>query len=140
MTLDLKFLEATPQGVLSGVIWPNPDEVADTYLLVQLITKDLLTTPGDDDFEPTYGGGLAIALIGIPGQEVAQAKAAVQSVLDKVLLDLAYTSTLTDPQEQLVDLNLVDLTFDATNTAWIVTVQVTTGASIVTLTLPPVTG
>lgn len=134
MALDLKIFESVNGGQLSGSTWPKPDAVAGEYSLVQLITKCLLTDPGQDIFDTEYGAGLRRNIRGIPGQDVDRGKTAVNSALQKCKLDLL-KSTATDPTERLLDLRLLSMVFDPIQTTWLVEVEVETEASVFPLPL-----
>ncbi len=136
MALDIKFLEDSG-GFLVGSMWPNPDAVEGSYGLAQLITKCLLTNPGDDAFDPAYGAGIKRALQGIPGQNVDDATQAITAVIEKVKLDLATTRSSSDPEERLSDLRLISVSYDLNATAWLISILVVTDATEFTLTLPP---
>jgi hypothetical protein len=133
MPLDLKFFE-TVGTQLVGSTWPNPDKVEGNYALVQRITKDFYTVPGDDSFDPGLGGDLKGALQGLSGQEVQAATKAVTAVVTKVLEDLL-TST-GDDEGDLKDLRLRSVTFDLPSLAWLIELDVVTRANEFTLTLP----
>lgn len=135
MPLDIKFLEES-NGYLVGSMWPNPDQVEGSYSLGQLITKCLLTNPGDDAFDPAYGAGLKRALQGIPGQHVDEATQAITAVVEKVKADLASTRSSSDAEERLSDLRLISVAYDIDSTAWLIELLVVSDATEFPLSLP----
>lgn len=130
--LDLKFIEADGTR-LGGGIWPQSDSAAGLYSLIQKIVLCMITEPGDDIFDPEFGGGLRSAVRGIAGQETERAKTAVATVLARVS-SLLKTPT-DDPEEQLIDLRLRSVTFDMGTLSWLVEVDVITAANQTTITV-----
>ena len=130
--LDLKFIE-TDGLRLGGGIWPQTDSAAGQYSLIQRIVKCMLTEPGQDIFDPEYGGGLRSSIKGIPGQEIERARTAVATVLSRVLVCTRLPTD--DPTEQLIDLRLRSLVFDETVLQWVAEVDVVTAANQTTITV-----
>jgi hypothetical protein len=130
---DLKVIAIVDDQLFPST-WPNPAFVESTYNLVQRIYMCLVTQPGDVEDDPAYGAGLRGALLGIPGQQVDRARAAVSAVLQKCKADLQGNLS-SDPSEQLVDLRLESLEYDIDVTAWRVGVTIVSGAAQTTLTV-----
>ncbi len=126
MALDLKIFESV-NGLLSGCTWPHPDFVEGEYSLVQQITKCLLTNPGEDQFDPSYGSGLRVEIQGVPGQDVEKAKKIFSAALQKIMSDLK-SPDIADPVERLADLRLRNLQYDMLSTSWLADVEVETEA------------
>jgi hypothetical protein len=132
MALDLKIIQETPSGSLAGGTWPNPDFVDGEYNLIQRVVKNLLTFPGTDLFDPTWGSGLRESIRGIPGQNVDVAKKAIVSCLKKCVDDISQSLP-----GDLQDLRLETLEYDANEAAWLcaVTVVTPTNATIIGLSI-----
>lgn len=133
MANDLKVVESV-NGMLSGQTWPYPDFVDGTYSLVQKIYKCLLSNPGDDIFDPSYGSGLRRNILGISGQETEKASQVFSDAFKRVVDNLA-DPAITDPTQRLVSLQMTSLEFDAEHTTWIVEVNVRTDAGSIPLTM-----
>lgn len=129
MPLDLKIVQLGTSGNLEGGTWPNPDFVSGEYNLIQRIVKNLLTTPGEDMFDPDWGSGLRKRIQGIAGQEISKASAAVTGALKKCVEDIQHSIVSDDPAEILQDLRLETLEYDLTRAAWVSTVSVITNAN-----------
>lgn len=132
MPLDLKIIQESSSGSLVGGTWPNPDFVDGEYNLIQRIVKNLLTFPGTDLFDPTWGSGLRESIQGIAGQNVDIAKKAIVQSLKKCVDDISQSL----PGE-LQDLRLETLEYDATEAAWrcAVTVVTPTTATLIGLSI-----
>ena len=100
-------------NVLAGQTWPAPTVVSS---LISKIYKCLLTEPGSDAFDPTYGGGLRSALRGVPGQNTLQAATAATNVLNAV------QSNLKDEGLNSLQLNLI--AFNVSSLSWNISVLV----------------
>lgn len=138
MPRDLKIIE--PIGtdrVLKLKIGTVPAAADGQFSLVQKIVKNLLTEPGDDEFEPDLGGGLRGSLAGIQGSEVARATQAAAGALRKCLEDIQ-SDQGPDPKQRLLDLRVSRLTFSAAETLWTLVVEVVTEAG--TFAMPVSTG
>ncbi len=132
--LDLKILDSV-NGDLSAQTWPDPAFVSSVYSLVQQIYKCLVTNPGEDQFDPTYGSGLRAQIIGLNGQESERVKQVVGTALQKVRDDLTSGPQSDDPTERLVNLELLGLQFNPNDTSWSVQVNVITEAGTQAVTL-----
>jgi hypothetical protein len=133
MANDLKVVESV-NGMLSGQTWPYPDFVDGTYSLVQKIYKCLLSTPGEDIFDPSYGSGLRHNILGISGQEIERASQVISDALKRVVDNLS-DPNISDPAQRLVALNMLSLEFDAEHTTWVTEVDVKTEAGSFPLTM-----
>jgi hypothetical protein len=131
MPQDLKVIDFIDDKVVPRT-WPRAAYVGGIYNLVQRVYKCMLTEPGDDEDDPTFGGGIRSALQAIPGQQVDKARLAASAMLKKVKSDLLVNYS-EDPEERLVDLQLSDIKFDYETTGWRLAVTVVTVASQATI-------
>lgn len=126
--LDLKVASFDAQGRIQAVTWPSPDFVDGDYGLIQALFKNLMTAPGDDEFDPAWGSDIVGALMNVPGGDVPAATKAADAALAKALSDLGpdYGITRLRPQK---------LTFDVGSTAWLLDVLVETTDGTLSLAL-----
>lgn len=117
MPLDLKTVEIVSNSRLVARTWPNPVYVEGLYSLMQRVYMCLVTEPGDVEDDPSYGGGIRSALLGIPGQLEDRAHDAMLSVLDKVTKDLQANPS-PNPAERLRALTLDAIAYDTDVAAW----------------------
>lgn len=127
MPLDLLIVKADDQGRLTAATWPDVDFVDGAYNLVQKIYKNLMTTPGQDQFDPAWGSDIRGALLGTRFNDLSTARLAIQGVFQKCKLDLQ-ADPPADPALRVTDLMLSDMSFDGSNLAWNISVQVYTDA------------
>jgi hypothetical protein len=127
MPLDLLIVQADANGALFPATWPSVDFVDGAYSLVQKIYKNLMTVPGQDQFDPTWGSDVRGHMLGTRFNDNAAARIAMQGVLQKCTLDLQ-SDPPADPAMRVINLFLSDMTFDSGNLAWNVSVQVYTEA------------
>jgi hypothetical protein len=125
MALDLLFLQSDAEGRLSPSTWPSPDFVDGSYSLVQKIYKNLMTVPGQDQFDPSWGSDIKGTLLGVQYQDEGAAKLAAQGVLQKCRLDLQ-SDPPADPAQRLKSLWVTSMTFDQATLAWSISVDVET--------------
>lgn len=126
--LDLKVVSFSRGGRLTAVTWPSPDFVDGDYGLVQALYKNLMTAPGDDEFDPTWGSDLVGALMGVPGGDVASATKAADAALTKAQSDLAADYKVTR-------LKAKNLAFDVSDLAWSLDVVVETSDGALSIAL-----
>ena len=104
--------------------------------LVQIVVKAMKTSPGRDLFAPDYGMGLKYLLPPTASAiEEQKAKSQVGKGLLKIDEDIKTNQANVNltADQKLQSLNLVDVTFDADQGLWSVTVRVTSvaGTSVV---------
>lgn len=124
MAKDFKILDDT-RGVLRYDTWPNPYVTSGEYALIQRLIKNLLTTRGEDQFDPAWGSSLAQNMQGIPGQHVGEARRAASASLTQCYRDLS-SSQPDDPAGRIVGLRLDDVSYDEVSTSWVLSVTVAT--------------
>ena len=135
MALDLKIVTISPQGQLAAYTWPNPAFVEGTYALVQRIYKNLMTIPGQDAFDPSWGSDLKGPLFNTPlGGDTDDARHAIAGVIQKCEMDIQSDPT-DDPRQQLLSLRLLDAGYDVSATAWNISLEATTRAGAVRFSL-----
>lgn len=127
MPLDLLIVKADANGALVAATWPDVDFVDASYNLVQKIYKNLMTTPGQDQFDPSWGSDIRGALLGVRFNDLSTARLTIQGVFQKCKLDLQ-SDPPTDPTLRITDLWLSTMDFDQSNLAWTIAVQVYTEA------------
>ena len=127
MPLDLLIVQSDSQGNLTAATWPDVDFVDGAYSLVQKIYKNLMTAPGQDQFDPSWGSDIRGALMGTLYIDNSGAKAAAAGVIQKCKLDLQ-SNPPDDPQLRVTDLMITDMTYDDQALAWNISVNVYTEA------------
>ncbi|MFA6132493.1 MAG: hypothetical protein WC869_00600 [Phycisphaerae bacterium] len=127
MPLDLLIVQADADGRLYPATWPNVDFVDQAYNLVQKIYKNLMTVPGQDQFDPAWGSDIRGALLGTRFNDPTAAKLAIQGVFQKCTLDLQSDPPV-DPTMRVTSLWVSDMTFDDLALAWNISIQVYTEA------------
>lgn len=127
MPLDLLIVQADDQGRLYPATWPDVDFVDSSYNLVQRIYKNLMTVPGQDQFDPAWGSDLRGALLGVRFNDLSGARMAIQGVFQKCTLDLQ-SDPPADPTMRVTSLWISDMTFDDQALAWNIDIQVYTEA------------
>ncbi len=127
MPLDLLVVKADAQGRLTAATWPDVDFVVQAYNLVQKIYKNIMTVPGQDQFDPSWGSDVRGALLGTRFNDLDTARRAIQGVFQKCKLDLQ-SDPPADPTLRVTDLLVSDMAFDEQALAWNIAVQVYTEA------------
>lgn len=127
MPLDLLIVKADVNGSLVAATWPDVDFVDGAYNLVQKIYKNIMTAPGQDQFDPSWGSDIRSALLGVRFNDLSTARLTIQGVFQKCKLDLQ-SDPPTDPTLRVTDLWLSSMDFDQANLAWNIAVQVYTEA------------
>jgi hypothetical protein len=127
MPLDLLIVKADANGALTAATWPNADFVDQSYNLVQKIYKNIMTAPGQDQFDPSWGSDIRGALLGVRFNDLNTARLKIQGVFQKCQLDLQ-SDPPTDPTLRVTDLLISAMDFDQENLAWNIEVQVYTDA------------
>ena len=131
MPSDIKVIDFV-DGVIVPETWPNPAYVAGLYNLIQRIYKCMFTEVGDDEDDPTFGGGIRSTLGPLQGPNNDQATQAAQQMLKKIKADLS-GNTSTDPAEQLKDLVLNSIEYDTDATAWRLSITVVSASTQATI-------
>lgn len=127
MPLDLLIVQADADGRLFPATWPSVDFVDGAYSLVQKIYKNLMTTPGQDQFDPSWGSDIRGALLGTRFNDSSAARLAIQGVFQKCTLDLQSDPPV-DPLMRVTSLWVSDMAFDDQALAWNISIQVYTEA------------
>jgi len=127
MPLDLLIVQVDDQGRLFPATWPNVDFVDASYSLVQKIYKNMMTVPGQDQFDPSWGSDVRGALLGTRFDDLSAARLAMQGVAQKCTLDLQ-SDPPADPTMRVINLFVSDMTFDDQALAWNISIQVYTEA------------
>jgi hypothetical protein len=127
MPLDLLIVQADEQGRLFPATWPAVDFVDASYNLVQKIYKNMMTVPGQDQFDPAWGSDVRGALLGTRFNDTSAARLAMQGVAQKCTLDLQ-SDPPADPELRVTSLWVSDMTFDDQSLAWNIAIQVYTEA------------
>ena len=128
---DLKVL-----SFANGVLTPKIDTNAlfGTPALVQRIIKTLLTDQGSDRFEPEFGGGLRKALPSTyDDRQINSVKMGVTAAIlvTEKLIKSEDATVKSNPDEQLDQLHLRDLTFDPSRSSWVVDISLRSKAGTV---------
>ena len=127
MPLDLLIVKADSTGALTAATWPDVDFVDSSYNLVQKIYKNMMTVPGQDQFDPSWGCDIRGALLGVRFNDLSTARLTIQGVFQKCKLDLQ-SNPPSDPSLRVTDLWLSEMNFDEQSLAWNIAVQVYTEA------------
>jgi len=134
-TVDLQVFTQKGLFVKPGI--PNPAPAIDgSGKLLQYVLKCLLTTPGSDIFNPTWGSGLVNALPDVGaadpnGNQAVQNDVAVAVGKCEALILSAQSGENSDPTELLKALTLISCTFSVSQTAWLVSISITSQAGLV---------
>lgn len=125
MPLDLMIIQTDAQGRIFPATWPSVDFVDGAYSLVQKIYKNLMTVPGQDQFDPSWGSDVRGALLGTRFNDNSAAQLAMQAVAHKCTLDLK-SDPPEDPAMRVINLWVSSMTFNEMDLAWDVEIQVYT--------------
>lgn len=130
MALDFQIIAFTPSGRIQCASWPNPSFVDGDYGFIQTLYKCLLTDPGDDAFDPSWGAGLVSSLRAVYGNETAKATEVVGAALLKAAEDLR------DTYKDLVRISATRVEYSVPDTAWQVDLLLETTSGSLRVTLP----
>lgn len=133
MPYDVKIVTVSTAGQLTHQTYPVPDKVAGTYSLVQRVLKNMNTIPGEDEQSPGWGCALFDRLLRVPGQKDAEAKTVATGALAKCLFDLQ-KSPPPEPELAVTGLNLTSISYDSDENAWVLTVDLTTKSTVISIT------
>ena len=127
MPLDLLVVKADSNGRLVAATWPDVDFVDAAYNLVQKVYKNIMTAPGQDQFDPSWGSDIRGALLGTKFNDISTARLVIQGVFQKCKLDLQ-SDPPADPNLRVTDILVSETTFDPNLLAWNISVQIYTEA------------
>jgi hypothetical protein len=129
---------AKVSSVLEFSLGPNPKTVTGVQALIQSYLKMLLTTPGQDAFAPSIGGGVQKMIGGNFGSEALKGLVAAFALAigrtTEQFIALQSRQRRTSGSELLLNTQLLGTNFDVANTAMSIRMQMSTQSGITAIT------